>query len=113
MISDSMRATGLPDGEYELGGQPVTVKGRLATLHDGTIAGSATNLYDCMITAVKEMHIPLEDAILCASRNPAKAVGIYHTVGSIALGKQADFVIINKSDLMIKAVIVRGQYGKG
>ena len=66
-----------------------------------------------MITAVKEMHIPLEDAILCASRNPAKAVGIYHTVGSIALGKQADFVIINKSDLMIKAVIVRGQYGKG
>ena len=110
MISDSMRATGLPDGEYELGGQPVTVKGRLATLHNGTIAGSATNLYNCMITAVKEMNIPLESAVLCASRNPAQAVGIYDTVGSITLGKQADFVIINKSDLSIRNVIVRGKY---
>ena len=110
MISDSMRATGLPDGEYELGGQPVIVKGRLATLHDGTIAGSATNLFDCMMTAVKEMNIPIADAILCASRNPAKAIGVYDTVGSITIGKQADFVIINKSDLSIKKVIVRGKY---
>ena len=110
MISDSMRATGLPDGEYELGGQPVIVKGRRATLHDGTIAGSATNLFDCMMTAVKEMNIPLADAILCASRNPAKAIGVYDTVGSITIGKQADFVIINKSDLSIKKVIVRGKY---
>ncbi len=110
MISDSMRATGLPDGEYELGGQPVIVKGRRATLHDGTIAGSATNLFDCMMTAVKEMNIPLADAILCASRNPAKAIGMYDTVGSITIGKQADFVIINKSDLSIKKVIVRGKY---
>ncbi len=110
MISDSMRATGLPDGEYELGGQPVIVKGRRATLHDGTIAGSATNLFDCMMTAVKEMNIPLSDAILCASRNPAKAIGVYDTVGSITIGKQADFVIINKSDLSIKKVIVRGKY---
>lgn len=110
MISDSMRATGLPNGEYELGGQPVTVNGRRATLHDGTIAGSATNLFDCMMTAVKEMNIPLADAILCASRNPAKAIGVYDTVGSITIGKQADFVIINKSDLSIKKVIVRGKY---
>ena len=110
MISDSMRATGLPDGEYELGGQPVIVKGRRATLHDGTIAGSATNLFDCMMTAVKEMNIPLTDAILCASRNPAKAIGVYDTVGSTTIGKQADFVIINKSDLSIKKVIVRGKY---
>ena len=48
LISDSMRATGLEDGEYTLGGQPVVVKGNLATLHDGTIAGSATNLMDCL-----------------------------------------------------------------
>ena len=110
-ISDSMEATGLPDGEYQLGGQAVTVKGRLATLHDGTIAGSATNLYDCMITAVKNMNIPLDGAILCASRNPAQAVGIYDAVGSISLGKKADFVIINKSDLTIKDVVVRGKHG--
>lgn len=59
LISDSMRATGMPDGEYTLGGQDVTVKGALATLRDGTIAGSATNLYDCMMNAVS-MGIPLE-----------------------------------------------------
>ncbi len=109
-ISDSTRSTGLSDGEYELGGQPISVKGRLATLHDGTIAGSATNLYDCMLTAINEMNIPLEAAILCSTRNPARAVGIYDTVGSITIGKQADFVIINKSDLSINNVIVRGSY---
>ncbi len=109
MISDSMRATGLPDGEYELGGQPVTVCGREARLHDGTIAGSATNLFDCMMTAVKEMEIPLEGAILCATRNPAKSVGIYDEVGSISVGKLADLVLVNKSDLTIKGVIVRGR----
>ena len=63
-----------------------------------------------MVTAINDMNIPLADAILCATRNPAKAVGIYDTVGSISLGKQADFVIINKDDLSIKAVIVRGKY---
>lgn len=54
LISDSMRATGLEDGEYTLGGQPVVVKGNLATLHDGTIAGSATNLMDCLRYVVKK-----------------------------------------------------------
>lgn len=54
LISDSMRATGLEDGEYTLGGQAVTVRGPLATLHDGTIAGSATNLMDCMRFCCKE-----------------------------------------------------------
>ena len=64
LISDSMRATGLKDGEYTLGGQPVVVKGNLATLHDGTIAGSATNLMDCMRFVVKNAGIPLEDAMV-------------------------------------------------
>ena len=54
LISDSMMATGLTDGDYSLGGQPVKVKGNLATLADGTIAGSATNLMDCLRTAVKK-----------------------------------------------------------
>ena len=53
LISDSMMATGLADGEYSLGGQAVTVRGNLATLHDGTIAGSATNLMDCVRSAVR------------------------------------------------------------
>ena len=66
-----MMATGMEDGAYALGGQPVTVKGNLALLDDGTIAGSATNLYDCMRTAI-HMGVPKEDAVRAATINPAK-----------------------------------------
>ena len=76
-ISDTMEAAGLEDGMYELGGQPVIVKGNRATLEDGTIAGSNTNLMKCMRTAVKQMGIPLEKAVKCAAVNPAKSIGIY------------------------------------
>lgn len=107
LISDSMRATGLTDGEYTLGGQAVFVKGPLATLEDGTIAGSATNLMDCMKTAVNVMGIPLEDAVACATMNPAKEIGIYDTCGSITAGKAADLVLLD-SELNVKAVYVNG-----
>ena len=108
LISDSMRATGLEDGEYTLGGQQVTVKGNLATLHDGTIAGSATNLMDCMRFAVKEAGIPLETAVMCATENPAKEIGIFHETGSIAAGKKADFVLLDK-ELNIIGVYIDGK----
>lgn len=107
MISDSMRATGLTDGEYTLGGQPVFVKGNLATLKDGTIAGSATNLMDCIRVAVKDMGIPFETAVKCATMNPAKEIGIYDTCGSITPGKDGDLVILNQ-DLSLQAVYVGG-----
>lgn len=108
LISDSMRATGLEDGEYTLGGQPVTVRGNLATLHDGTIAGSATNLMDCMRFAVKEAGIPLETAVMCATENPAKEIGIFHETGSIAAGKKADFVLLDK-ELNVIGVYIDGK----
>jgi len=99
LISDSMEACGLKDGSYTLGEQMVTVKGKLATLTDdnnNTIAGSVSNLMNCVKNAVKEMNIPLEDALKCASANPAKALGIYDFVGSLSIGKKADIVIMNK-----------------
>ena len=108
LISDSMRATGLDDGEYTLGGQPVTVKGNLATLHDGTIAGSATNLMDCMRFAVKHAGLPLETAVMCATANPAKEIGIFDEVGSIAVGKKADFVLLDQ-DLNLAVVYIDGK----
>ena len=108
LISDSMRATGLEDGEYTLGGQPVTVRGNLATLHDGTIAGSATNLMDCMRFVVKEAGIPLETAVMCATENPAKEIGIFHETGSIAAGKKADFVLLDK-ELNVIGVYIDGK----
>jgi len=108
-ISDTMMAAGLEDGMYELGGQPVKVKGNLATLEDGTIAGSNTNLMKCMVTAVKEMNIPLETAVKCAAVNPAKSVGIYDRYGSITSGKIANAVLLNKDDLSVKQVILKGK----
>lgn len=109
LISDSMRATGLKDGDYSLGGQAVKVVGNRATLADGTIAGSATNLMDCMRTAVLNMGIPLEAAVRCATVNPAKSVGIYEQYGSITPGKKADVVLLHKADLSIRNVILDGQ----
>lgn len=108
LISDSMRACGLSDGEYTLGGQKVFVTGRKAVLEDGTIAGSVTNLFECMKRAVQDMHIRLEDAIAATTINPAKQIGIYDKVGSIEEGKYADLVLMDKS-LNIKAVYVHGK----
>ena len=107
LISDSMRATGLEDGQYTLGGQDVYVKGTRATLKDGTIAGSVTNLMGCLKTAVLEMGIPLEDAVACATMNPAKEIGIYDQCGSITPGKRADLVLLDEK-LNVKAVYIDG-----
>lgn len=95
LISDSMRATGLENGTYDLGGQQVTVDGKLATLSDGTIAGSATNLYDCMCKAVS-FGIPLGEAVAAATMNPARSIGIYGEVGSLTPGKRADVILADK-----------------
>ena len=109
LISDSMMATGMEDGQYELGGQPVTVVGNVATLTEGgAIAGSATNLMDCMRTVVKEMHIPFESAVRCATLNPAKSIGIDDKYGSLEEGKYANAVVLDK-DLNIVSIIQKGQ----
>lgn len=103
LISDSMRAVGLANGTYELGGQQVHVEGRRATLSNGTIAGSATNVYDCMCTAVS-FGIPLEDAIAAATITPAKSIGIFDEVGSLTPGKRADVLLVDKNLKLVKVV---------
>jgi len=107
LISDSMMATGMADGDYALGGQPVQVKGNRALLADGTIAGSATNLYDCMRTAV-QMGVPMEDAIRAASYNPAEAVGLEKECGSLQEGRKADILIADKT-LSLREVFKNGR----
>lgn len=109
LISDSMRATGMPDGAYTLGGQAVTVKGNVATLtQGGALAGSVTNLADCLRTVVQKMKIPLEDALRCATCNPARAIGIEQEYGSISPGKYADLLLLDK-DLKLKKVFLHGR----
>lgn len=107
-VSDTMEAVGLKDGIYSLGGQEVHVKENLATLKDGTIAGSATNLLDCLRYAVQKIGISLETAVKCAAVNSAKSVGIYDQYGSITPGKYANIILLRKEDLSLKKVILRG-----
>ena len=95
LISDSMRAAGMEDGIYELGGQKVIMKNRKAVLEDGTIAGSAVNLYDCMRSVVS-MGVPEGEAILAATRNPARSIGIYQETGSLVPGKRADILLTDE-----------------
>lgn len=109
LISDSMEATGMPDGEYALGGQKVSKKGNHAVLADGTLAGSVTNLMDCLRTAVLKMEIPLESAVKCAAVNSAKSVGIYESYGSITPGKIANMVLLNEKDLSTVQVFLKGK----
>ncbi len=108
LVSDSMRATGLADGEYDLGGQTVKVTGNKAILPDGTIAGSVMNLMDCVRNVVRNVGIPLETAVKCATVNPAMAIGIYEHFGSITPGKSANLVLLDEN-LEIKSVIIKGK----
>ncbi len=109
LVSDSMRATGMPDGDYTLGGQAVHVEGRRAvSVSDGVLAGSVTHLMDCMRTAVKEMAVPLEEAVVCATVNPAKSLGEYGMYGSISPGKKAHLVLLDQ-ELHVRAVIKDGK----
>lgn len=109
LISDSMRAAGMPDGSYTLGGLDVNVVGNRATLaSDGAIAGSVTNLMDCMKTAAKTMNIPLETAVACATINPAKSLGIDAEYGSIRAGKKAHIVLMDQ-ELNVQQVIKDGE----
>ena len=109
LIADSMMACGLPDGQYSLGGQAVTVKGALATLteHPGTIAGSATCLYDCMRHAVLDMGVPLASAVRAATLNPAHSIGIDADYGSLEPGRWGNVVLADEQ-LNIQKVIQKG-----
>lgn len=107
LVSDALRCCGMPDGEYELGGQQVLLSGGIAKLSDGTIAGSATNLYECMRKAIS-FGIAEEDAVRAASYNPACALGAEDYIGSIATGKLADFIVCSP-DYAEKTVYLGGR----
>ncbi len=109
LISDSMRATGLSDGSYDLGGQAVTVKNGKARLSDGTLAGSVATLLTCVKRAVA-FGIPKADAIKMASETPARLMGL--NKGRIAPGFDADFVVMNEN-FEPTAAMVEGNWHKG
>ena len=106
LIADSMMACGLPDGEYSLGGQAVTVRGPRATLTEqpGTIAGSATCLFDCMKRAVLEMGVPLVSAVRAATLNPARSIGVDADYGSLDAGRYGNVVLVNDKLDIVKVI---------
>lgn len=92
LVSDGLRCLGLPDGQYELGGQPIFLQGGVAKLADGTLAGSSTDLFACMRKAMG-FGIPEADAVRAATINPALAAGVTAFAGSITEGNPAHFII--------------------
>lgn len=106
LISDAMRACGMPDGQYDLGGQVVYVADGCATIESGSLAGSITVLTDCLRRAV-QFGIPLESALKAATINPARSVGLDRIVGSLSPGKQADILVMDRN-LAIKYIIING-----
>lgn len=109
LISDSLRATGMPDGQYPFGGQEIEVHGSRATIvgHPETLAGSVTSLMGCLRQAVK-FGIPLADAVRACTYNPAQSIGIEDRAGSLENGKEASFVLLDKEDLSIRAIVFKG-----
>lgn len=108
LVSDGTRSVGMPEGEYELGGQMTTVKNGIARLSDGTIAGSAYPLLQGIRTMVQVLNRSLHEAVRFASLNPARSLGVAHRLGSLEPGKDATFVRLS-SNLTVKQVWIQGE----
>ena len=109
LISDSLRATGMPDGRYPFGGQEIEVHGNRATMvgDPNTLAGSVSDLMACLKSAVS-FGIPLADAVRAAAVNPAQVLGVFPRMGSVDTGKLANLAILDEN-LELKDVFFRGR----
>ena len=108
LISDSLRCAGMPDGEYTLGGQPIEMKNGKATLKGSdTLAGSSISVLHAVQNVVR-FGVELEKAVYAATAAPAKVIGMEEKIGSIAVGKYADFLILD-DDLNLEAVYIGGK----
>lgn len=105
LITDCTRAGGMPDGEYDLGGQKFYLKGIQCLLEDGTIAGSVLRMNDALLNVKNNTSLPLHEIVNAASLNPATAIGINGTKGSIDVGKDADLVIFDDNIRIYKTII--------
>lgn len=105
LITDCTRAGGMPDGEYDLGGQKFYLNGIKCLLEDGTIAGSVLKLNDAVRNVLANTDLPLYEVVNAASLNPATAIGVADKKGSIEIGKDADLVIFDENINIHKTII--------
>jgi len=108
LITDCTRAGGMPDGEYELGGQPIFLKGIECRLADGTIAGSVLKLNDAVKNVLNHTSLPVHEVFNMASLNPATAIGCADRLGSLEAGKDAD-IIITDDNINVLRTIKKGR----
>ncbi len=105
LVTDAMRAQCMSDGAYELGGQSVVVKQSVARLADGTLAGSTLTLSNALRNVLQFTRCELQDAIRLVAENPAKILNIFSHKGSLAVGKDADLIVLNeKYEVMMTMV---------
>ena len=107
-ITDCLPAGGLPEGEYTLGGQKIIYKGIVCRLEDGTVAGSVLKLNKGVWNVYTNSDIPLNECVNCASLNPATALGLEKTKGSLEVGKDAD-IIITDGEFNVEKTIIGGE----
>ncbi|OUP79068.1 N-acetylglucosamine-6-phosphate deacetylase [Erysipelatoclostridium sp. An173] len=107
LITDSIEASGLPDGQYKLGNQPVYVKDNAARLKDGTLAGSILALNDAVKNAYKNLDLTIYEAVNLASYNPAKNLNLID-LGEIAVNKTADIIMFD-DDIRVDFAMVDGK----
>ena len=108
LITDCIRAGGMPDGDYTLGGQPVHKEGIKCLMDDGTIAGSVLKLNEAVYNLYENSDLELFEAVNCASLNVAKALGEDKEIGSLEEGKRADIVIADEK-FNVKTTILGGE----
>ena len=108
LVTDAMAAAGLPDGEYDLLGNIVTVQGGRATLPDGTIASGTAGMHDCVRNVNQLLDVPLYAAAKMASSVPARAMGVSDQIGSLAVGQPANLVVFD-DQVDIAMTVVSGQ----
>ena len=110
LITDSMEATGCPDGEYSIAGNPVTVKDGKARTHDGAIAGSTLSMWEAVQNLRSFADATLEDAIYAATMAPALEAGLADEVGSIEVNKRADLLLLDAEGLSIDRIMCGGYW---
>ncbi len=105
LITDCIRAGGMPDGDYTLGGQPVHKEGIKCLMDDGTIAGSVLKLNQAVYNLYSNTDLELYEAVNCASLYPATALGEADEIGSLEEGKRADIVIADEKFNVVTTIL--------
>ncbi len=108
LITDSIEAKYMPDGKYMLGGQDVFVCEGAARLENGTLAGSTLKMNEGVRNFMNTTGVAFTDAVDCATINPAKNLGVDNRKGSIEIGKDADFTVVDK-DFNVYMTVCRGK----